>query len=49
VPTNWQDREKKLDKRKNAMKVNSRGLLTVIMPTIAKKGKPAKKGIKEQK
>lgn len=40
MPKNYEQREKKLAKRKSAMKVNSRGLITVIMPVIAKKGKP---------
>ena len=32
-------REKKLIKKKNAMRVNSRGLKTVILPVIEKKSK----------
>ena len=39
MPKNYTQREKKLKARKDAMKVNSRGLLTVILPVIAKKGK----------
>lgn len=39
MPKNYEQRDKKLAKRKNAMKVNSRGLLTVTLPTIAKKGR----------
>ncbi len=42
MPRNWEQREKKLNRRKTAMKVNSRGLITVIQPVIAKKGKQAK-------
>lgn len=42
MPKNWEAREKKLKRRKDAMRVNSRGLITVILPTIAKKGKEAK-------
>lgn len=41
MPRNYEAREKKLEKRKSAMKVNSRGLMTVIMPTIVKRGKEA--------
>lgn len=43
MPKNFEQREKKLAKRKSAMKVNSRGLLTVILPAIAKKGKESKR------
>lgn len=39
MPKNYEARDAKLAKRKNAMKVNSRGLLTVTLPTIAKKGR----------
>lgn len=42
MPKNWEQREKKLARRKDAMKVNSRGLITVIQPIIAKKGREAK-------
>lgn len=42
MPKNYEAREKKLARRKEAMKVNSRGLLTVIQPIIIKKGKEAK-------
>jgi hypothetical protein len=38
MPRNYEQRERKLKRRKDAMKVNSRGLLTVILPVIAKKG-----------
>ena len=44
MPKNWEAREKKLKRRKDAMKVNSRGLITVILPTLAKKGKEAEDG-----
>lgn len=43
MPKNWEAREKKLKTRKEAMKVNSRGLLTVILPVIVKKGKEAER------
>lgn len=36
-------REKKLNKKRNTMRVNSRGLKDVILPLIVKKGKPDKK------
>lgn len=39
MPKNYEARDAKLAKRKGAMKVNSRGLLTVTLPTIAKKGR----------
>lgn len=42
MPKNWEQRDKKLARRKDAMKVNSRGLITVIQPIIAKKGREAK-------
>lgn len=42
MPKNYEAREMKLKRRKNAMKVNARGLLTVIQPLIAKKGREAK-------
>ncbi len=44
MPKNWEAREKKLRRRKDAMRVNSRGLITVILPTLAKKGKEAEDG-----
>ena len=43
MPKNWEARDKKLARRKDAMKVNSRGLLTVIQPIIVKKGREAKR------
>jgi hypothetical protein len=42
MPKNYKQRDSKLSKRKNAMKVNSRGLITVTLPIIAKKAKEAK-------
>lgn len=41
MPKNFESREKKLKRRKATMKMNSRGLLTVILRVIAKKGKEA--------
>lgn len=41
MPKNYEQRDNKLAKRKDAMKVNSRGLISVILPVIAKKGKEA--------
>lgn len=41
MPKNYEQRDAKLAKRKGAMKVNSRGLISVILPVIAKKGKEA--------
>ena len=41
MPKNYEARDAKLAKRKNAMKVNARGLLTVTLPLIAKKAKEA--------
>lgn len=43
MPKNYEQRDEKLAKRKSAMKVNSRGLLTVIQPLIIKKGKEARR------
>lgn len=43
MPKNYEAREKKLKARKGAMKMNSRGLITVTIQVIAKKGKAAKK------
>lgn len=43
MPKNYEQREKKLKKRKEAMKVNARGLITVTLPIIAKKAKEAEK------
>jgi hypothetical protein len=48
MPKNWEQREKKLSRRKDAMKVNSRGLITVIQPIIAKKGRAAKEKQRER-
>jgi hypothetical protein len=39
MPKNYENRDKKLKKRKNEMKVNSRGLITVILPLLGKKSK----------
>lgn len=36
-------REKKLNKKKNAMRVNSRGLKTLIQPLLGNERKPHKK------
>lgn len=36
-------RQKKLDKKRNTMRVNSRGLISQILPLIEKKGKQNKK------
>lgn len=43
MPKNYERRERKLAKRRNGMKVNSRGLITVIQPLIIKKGKEAQR------
>jgi len=37
------DREKKLSKKKNIMRVNSRGLKTLIQPLLGNERKPKKK------
>jgi hypothetical protein len=42
MPKNWEQRDKKLNKRKSMMKLNSRGLITVTLPTLAKKAQQAK-------
>lgn len=34
-----EQRQKKLDKKRNTMRVNSRGLISQILPLIEKKGK----------
>lgn len=38
MPKNYEARDKKLSKRKK-MPVNSRGLITVILPVLSKKAK----------
>lgn len=43
MPKNYEQREKKLKARKGAMKMNSRGLITVTIQVIAKKAKAAEK------
>lgn len=42
MPKNYEQREQKLNKRKNGMKVNARGLITVILPILGKKAKSPK-------
>ncbi len=37
MPKNYENREQKLQSRKNEMKMNSRGLITVTLPILAKK------------
>lgn len=49
MPTNWQARENKLDRRRNAMKVNGRSIVTVLMPVIAKKGREASASLEAKK
>lgn len=36
-------REKKLEKKKNRMRVNSRGLKTLVLPLLGEKSKPKSK------
>lgn len=42
MPKNYQNRERKLKAKKQAMKMNGRGLITVTIQIIAKKAKEAK-------
>jgi len=39
MPKNYEDREKKVNKRSKGMKVTGRGLITVILPLLGKKSK----------
>lgn len=42
MPKNYENREKKLKSKKDQMKVNSRGLITVTLPLLGKKAKKTK-------
>jgi hypothetical protein len=43
MPKNWEARQKKLAARRGAMPMNGRGLITVTLPTLAKKSKKVKR------
>ena len=42
MPKNYEQRDKKLKSRKDIMKMNSKGLITVILPLLGKKAKATK-------
>ncbi len=44
----WERRERKLEKRRKAMKMSGRGLITVIRPLITRQAEEAKRAGKEQ-
>ena len=42
MPKNYEQREQKLNNRKNQMKMNSRHLITVILPLLGKRTRESK-------